>query len=100
MTSSSTSGRSEPSSERAVVVRLSRPSSTSDITASAVNAFDPLAIPSRVSGVIGTPYPRCASPNARTSGGSPSRSTRTTPEKSVCAAAVVRASSRLVIPRP
>lgn len=55
VTPSSISGRSAPSNERAVVDRLSTPSSTSDITASAVNPLAPLASANLVCEVLATP---------------------------------------------
>ena len=62
VTSSEISGRSSPSTERAVVARSSRPSSTSDTTASAVSAFAPLAIANCVSTVFAIPWARSAIP--------------------------------------
>ena len=81
VTRSSTSGRSVPSSSRAGVARGSVPSAASDNTTSAVNPFDPLAMASRVSTVIGIWCARCAQPVARSSTVPPARSTRITPEK-------------------
>jgi hypothetical protein len=46
---SSIKGRSSPSTERAVVVRVSRPSSIRLMTVRAVSPLVPLAIPNRVS---------------------------------------------------
>ena len=75
MTASSISGRSEPSTSRAGVSRLSRPSLTRAMTVSAVNALLPLAIPKRVASATGTPCARSASPRTsvhRSPGDSPS----------------------------
>ncbi len=52
MTSSPTSGRSEPSTDRAVVERESESSSIRLITVSAVKPFVPLAIANCVSTVF------------------------------------------------
>ena len=81
VTSSPMSGRSEPSTERAVVESSSEPSSTRVATVTAVKLFAPLASANRVSTVFGISYPRCANPYAFASSTSPSRSMRTTPEK-------------------
>ncbi len=62
VTSSAISGRSLPSTDRAVVVRSSVPLSTRLITASAVNPFVPLAVANWVSTVFGIWWPRSASP--------------------------------------
>jgi hypothetical protein len=53
VTSSPMSGRSSPSTERAVVVRSRRPSSIRLITARAVRPFVALAIANCVSRVLG-----------------------------------------------
>ena len=80
MTSSAISGRSVPSSDRAVVSYAIVPSSIRETTASAVNPFEPLAIANRVPGVFAIPYARSASPTARSSTVRSPSSTRTTPE--------------------
>ena len=55
VTASSISGRSEPSTDRAVVESSSLPSSIRVTTARAVNPFVPLAIAKRVSTSFGIP---------------------------------------------
>jgi hypothetical protein len=62
VTASSINGRSAPRTARAVVPSSSTPSSMSATTASAVNAFEPLASAKRVSTVLGIPHPRWAMP--------------------------------------
>jgi hypothetical protein len=62
VTASSINGRSSPSTERAVVPRVSRPSSIRLMTVSAVSPLVPLAIANRVSIVFAISNPRCASP--------------------------------------
>ena len=73
------------------------PSSTSAIVASAVNALEPLAMPKRVSRVLGMDSPRCARPYALASSSLESRSTRTTPENLVTSAVWSISTSRLPI---
>ncbi len=64
VTSSPISGRSSPSTERAVVVSSRAPSWISRTTVSAVNPLPPLAIPNWVSSVFGIWWRRSASPYA------------------------------------
>ena len=80
VTSSATSGRSSPSSDRAGVSSAKRPSSIRLTTASAVIPLTPLAMPNRVSAAFAISQRRSASPYARSRTSSPPRSTRTTPE--------------------
>ena len=60
MTSSPTSGRSSPSTDRAVVESSSTPSWTSETTARAVRHFDQLAVANRVSTAFGISQARLA----------------------------------------
>ena len=62
VTSSAMSGRSSPSSERAVVPSARVPSSTRLMTASAVMPFEPLAMATCESTAMGIPCRRSASP--------------------------------------
>jgi hypothetical protein len=62
VTASSIRGRSSPSTERAVVVRVSRSSSIRLMTVRAVSPLAPLAIPKRVSTSFAISQPRCANP--------------------------------------
>ncbi len=97
MTASSIRGRSAPRSSRARVSSRSTPSSASAATTSAVSPFAPLAMANRVAGVAGRPWARSARPKPRSNGGSPARSTRTTPEKpdAAAAASTARASASM-----
>ena len=82
VTSSSTSGRSSPRSDRAVVSSASTPSSTRRITARAVKPLPPLATANRVSTVFGDAVGPVGQPvGALPAPARPARSTRTTPEK-------------------
>ncbi len=83
MTPSSISGRSSPSTDRAVVVSSSVPSSIRLTTVRAVKPFIPLAIANRVSVAFGIACARSASPYACASSTPPELSTRTTPENPV-----------------
>src|SRR6478609_278770 len=94
VTASSTSGRSSPSTERAVVSRSASPLSTSRITVSAVNVFVPLAIAKRVVSVFATPCARSASPYAAAQTVVSPSVTVTTPEKSFSVATASIAAPR------
>lgn len=95
VTSSAIKGRSGPRTERAVLSRPRTPWSTRLITASAVKAFDPLAMASWLSTAIGMAWVRSARPNAAVTGAASARSTRTTPQKSMRSASAASASSSL-----
>ncbi len=60
VTSLAMSGRSRPSTERAVVDNRSASCSIRLTTVSAVSPFDPLAIANRVSAVFGTLWPEAS----------------------------------------
>ena len=97
VTPSPTSGRSSPSSDRAVVSSRSVPCSTSAMTVTAVRLFVPLAMANCVSTVAGMPWARSASPYAAQTTVSPSRSTRTAPEKPVRSATSATSVCRVVM---
>src|SRR5512134_153210 len=94
VTSSAIRGRSSPSTERAVVVSRSVPSSTRLITTSAVKAFVPLASANTVSTLFSMPWARSARPYAFVSSMRPERPTLTTPENLVRSATASTAPSR------
>src|SRR5918993_4769118 len=83
VTRSSIRGRSAPSTSRTGWSRPRAPSATRLSTVRAVSPLVPLAVPSRVEVVMGTPWRRSARPKAASSTVEPSLSTRTTPENPV-----------------
>src|SRR5215510_9349807 len=86
VTSSPISGRSAPSTQRAVVDRRSAPSLIKLTTVSAVSPLVPLAIANRVATVFGIWQARSARPYAPANSVAPPRSTDTTPLNPACSA--------------